>query len=121
MRPALDPALQATDRLLDIWSRDDRAIGGGGLHPLEVMRLLQEGQVLGPEQLSNDAVMIIVDQSILKSPADVQAFLKIWYKNPAPVRVKAQRIGVSPRTIYTRWNANLWYMRGTFRAKGLAV
>lgn len=121
MRRSIDPVLQATDRLLDIWSRDDRGIGGGGLHPLEAMRMLNDGQVLGPEQLTNDEVMIIVDQSILRSPVDVQAFLKIWYRNPSPVRIKAQRIGISPRTIYTRWNANLHYMRGMFRGRGLLV
>jgi hypothetical protein len=121
VRTTLYPALQPTDRLLDIWSRDDRSIGGGGLHPLEVMRLLQEGQVLGPEQLSNDAVMIIVDQSILKSPADVQAFLKVWYKSHAPSHVKADRLQISRAALYTRWHAMLWYMRGTFRGKGLHV
>lgn len=121
MRTALDPALQPTDRLLDIWSREDRAIGSGGLHALEVMRLLHEGQVLGPDQLSNDAVMIIVDQSILKSPADVQAFLKVWYKSPAPSHVKADRLKISRAALYTRWHAMLWYMRGTFRGKGLQV
>ncbi len=121
MAAQLDPALQPTDRLLDIWARDDRPVGSGGLHPLEVMRLLQEGQVLGPESLTNDQVMIIVDQAILRSPADVQDFLKVWYKQPTPVIVKAQRLGVSRTGVYELWRNRVWFMRGMFRAKGLAV
>lgn len=121
MAALLDPGLQPTDRLLDIWAREDRPIGGGGLHPLEVLKLLQDGQVLGPDNLTNDEVMIIVDQSVLKSPPEVREFLKVWYKNPAPVHIKAVRIGLSRTAIYTRWHAMLWYMRGTFREKGLAV
>ncbi len=121
MPAALDPVLQPTDRLLDIWAREDRPVRGGGLHPLEVMRLLQEGQVLGAESLTNDEVMIIVDQSILRSPQDVQAFLRVWYKQPSPVYIKAQRLGYSRTAIYGRWKEVLSFMRGTFHAKGLAV
>lgn len=122
MAGELEPALVPTDSLLDIWSRDDlRGIGQGGLHPLEAMKLMHEGQVLGPEQLSNDAVMIIVDQTVIQSPAEVKAFLKEWYKSRAPSHVKAARLGISRASLYTKRTAYLWYMRGRFHDQGLSV
>jgi len=118
----IDPDLQATDRLCDIWSRDGYYVGTGtgGLHPLEVMRLLNEEVVLG-EKLSDDQVMIVVDQSILKSPKRIRATVEVWYKNRGPAEVKAKRLGISRRALYSEWRLSLSYLRGTFRSKGLAV
>jgi len=119
----LDPSLVPTDSLLDIWSREGRASipGQGGLHPLEAMKLMHEGQVLGPEQLSPDAVMIIVDQTVIRSPVEVKAFINEWYKSRAPSHVKAARLGLSRTGLYTKRTAYLWFMRGKFSEKGLRV
>jgi hypothetical protein len=120
MAVKLDPELTATDALLDAWSRDGKFGIGGGMHPLEVMRLLHEGEALSP-QLSNDEVMIIVDQTVLRSPPRVKAFVTNWYKSNAPAQVKAHRLGISRSALYVEWKAVLWFMRGCFRSKGISV
>ena len=122
-RPGLlDPELEPTDRLLDIWSKDrwDSGVGGSSLHPLEVMRLLHDGETLGGT-LSNDDVMIIVDQAVLKSPQRIRLLTTVWYKTYAPVETKAKRLGISRSALYVEWRMSLSYHRATLRAKGVAV
>jgi len=117
----IDPDLEATDRLLDVWSLDRYDEGGRrGLHPLEVMRLLNDGEVLG-EKISNDEVMIIVDQSVLRAPRRVRATVEVWYRGSGPAEVKAKRLGISRAALYSEWKMSVAYMRATFRSKGLAV
>jgi hypothetical protein len=117
----IDPDLEATDRLLDIWSMD-RYEGGErrGLHPLEVMRLLHDDELPG-EKISNDEVMIIVDQAVLRAPRRVRATVEAWYRGSGPAEVKAKRLGISRAALYSEWKMSVAYMRATFRSKGLAV
>lgn len=118
----IDPDLETVDRLCDIWSKDGYYTGTGeaGLHPLEVMRLLSDGEVLGGK-LSDDQVMIAVDQSILKSPPRIRSVLTVWYKHPGPAEVKAKRLSISRRALYTEWKMALVHLRATLRERGLAV
>lgn len=120
MSACLDPDLQPTDRLLDVWARDDRQ-GGGGPHPLVTLALLHDGEVLGGAPLSPDDVMIVVDKAYLSSPPRVQAFLRVWYKSPDAAPTKARRLGISRSALYVEWKATLWFMRGSLRARGLHV
>lgn len=121
MTVKLDQELAPTDQLLDAWARDGRQGQGGGMHPLEVMRLLHEGQVLGSDKLSTDEILIIVDKTYLTSPVKTKALIDVWYKSSAPAQVKAKRLGISRAALYTHWKAVLWYFRGALRAQGLHV
>lgn len=118
----IDPDLETTDRLCDIWSRDGNYLpaDGQGMHPLEVMRLLNEGEVLGGK-LSDDEVMIVLDQSIIRAPARYKSTITVWYRHRGPAEVKAKRLGVSRSALYVEWRVALTYLRATLRAKGLAV
>jgi hypothetical protein len=122
MKTNLDPELVATDKLLDAWARDGRrGTGGGGMHPLERLRLLHDGVVLGPPDMSNDEVMIIVDRAVLDSPERTRLLLATWYKSNSPSQVKARRLGISRSALYTHWRAALWYIRGLLRGRGISV
>ena len=79
MAAQLDADLAPTDQLLDAWARDGRQGQGGGMHPLEVMRLMHEGQVLGAEKLSTDEILILVDKTYLASPPRTKALIDVWY------------------------------------------
>lgn len=118
----IDPELQTVDRLCDAWARDGYygSMGSGGMNPLEVLRLLAEGQVIGGA-VSNDEIMIAVDQSILKAPARYKSTLTVWYKTPHPVEVKAKRLGLSRTALYTEWKMALAYLRGALHARGISV
>ena len=122
MTAQLDPELVPVDQLLDAWARDAREGGqGGGMHPLERLRLIHDGAVLGAAQLSNDEIMILVDRAYLDSPPRTKALLSAWYKSSAPAQVKAHRLGISRAALYTHWRAALWYLRGALRTKGLTI
>jgi hypothetical protein len=118
---SLSPELVPTDNLLDAWARDRWQGLGGGLHPLEVMRLLHEGVALGKERLSTDDILIIVDQTYLQSPAKTKALVTVWYQDRGAVISKAKRLGISRSALYIEWKATLHYFRGAFRTKGLHV
>jgi hypothetical protein len=121
MTVALSSELVPTDNLLDAWARDRWQGLGGGLHPLEVMRLLHEGVALGEEKLSTDDILIIVDQAYLRSPPKTKALVSVWYQDRGAVVTKAKRLGISRSALYTEWRATLHYFRGVFRTKGLKV
>lgn len=121
MTAQLDPELVPVDQLLDAWARDARTGTGGGMHPLERLRLIHDGAVLGGAQLSNDEIMILVDQTFLASPPRTKLLIEIWYRVGSPVTVKAKRLGISRDMIYKHWRDALWYLKGALRAKGLHV
>jgi hypothetical protein len=121
MTASLDPELQPVNQLLDAWARDAREGQGGGMHPLERLRLLHDGAVLGGERLSNDEILILVDRVYLDSPPRTKALIDAWYKSNSPVQTKAYRLGISRTTIYRHWNITLSYFRGALRARGLMI
>lgn len=121
MTVKIDPELVAVDRILDAWARDARDTGaGGGMHPLERLRLLHDGAVFG-SKMSNDEIMIIVDRAFLMCPVRTQAILSVWYRSNAPAQVKAHRLGISRTALYNHWRAALWFIRGALVARGLRV
>lgn len=123
MTATIDPELVAVDKLLDAWARDAREGGqGGGMHPLERLRLLHDGAVFGSDApMSNDEILIIVDRAYLMCPVRTRAVLSAWYKSQAPAEVKARRLGISRTALYTHWKSALWFIRGVLIARGLRV
>jgi hypothetical protein len=121
MTAQLDPDLIPIDQLLDAWARDGREGRGGGMHPLERLRLIHDGAVLGAAQLSNDEILILVDRAYLDSPERTRALLDVWYKSGTPAQVKAYRLGISRAALYVHWRAALWYLRGVLRTRGLTI
>ncbi len=62
----------------------------------------------------NDHMAIVVDQMVMRSGDKTKKLIGYWYRTSLPKTVIAQRIGVDRDTIYTRWNAALWYFRWRF-------
>lgn len=116
----LDPELQGTDRALDTWAKDRRDSSGSPKCTLYNMALVKEGVVLeGPREMSD--VSMAIDNIYLSSPGPTRAIITNWYCEPTPVRLKANRLGVSPATIYTVWKSALWYFRGRLHGSGFKL
>lgn len=120
MAAKLDKELEPVDRLLARWARD-KMPQGKPLHPLVAMQLMHDGAVLGSAPPGNQNELILVDQTVLKSPPRTKALLNLWYGTKTPTEVIASRIGVSRSTVYSEWSKALHYMRGALRAQGLSV
>jgi hypothetical protein len=114
--------LLKTDELLDRWGRDgwDSGPGRPSMHPLEVMRLLHDGETLGGV-VASDEVMIVIDQAVCRAPARYKAMAHVWYRTNGTAEVKAKRLAISRASLYMEWRAALEYFRGEFRTKRLAV
>jgi hypothetical protein len=84
------------------------------------MRLKKEGQVLGLD-VADEEALFHVDQAILRSPARIKSVLTVWYKNSGPAEVKAKRLGISRRALYTEWKMALVHLRATLLERGMSV
>jgi hypothetical protein len=116
----IDPELAGTDGLADRWSkfRDEAK----GLHPLEAIRLMHDGAVLGGYSgMPDDVAAFDEIYSHPETPKVTRAFILMWYTDPAPVYVKANRLGVSRSTLYADLKGHLQYMRGRLHAKNIMV
>jgi len=115
---AIDPKLAGIDRVGKRWGRSDAM--RQQLHPIERMRLLHEGQVLGSggdgDKLPGD-VAAWIDAHML-APKETQYLLKVWYCGPAPIFLKAQRCGCSRATLYRRWEQALVFMQAELKKAG---
>lgn len=123
-RPSLPADLEPLDRMLDRWFRGGGHVGpgGGGLHPLEAMRLQKEaalarGNVPPPTPVEYFRMHDIVEDA----PDWCRSTIHVWYRSPAPVLVKARRIGVSRSTLYERWKQSLRWVQGAMHARGVAI
>jgi hypothetical protein len=121
---SLDPVLVPTDNLLKRWAAEERLTGS--LHPLEAIRLLHDGAVLGGGDTRVPPEIQILDQLVRemeKHPdsRETAAFVKVWYGDRAPVYLKAQRLGISRTTIYTELKGHLQYVRGRLHGRGVKV
>lgn len=119
--PKLDVSLIETDNLLKRWAAGERLGGGGGLHPLEAIRLLHDGAVLGGSDAPESEEIFILDEIITTGPVDTKAFVNVWYRNGSPVYLKAQRLGIARSTIYTKHKEHLQYIRGRLHGRGVRV
>lgn len=119
--PRLDDSLIGTDALLRRWAQDEIVGQRSGLHPLEAIRLLHDGAVLGGSDAPIPAEIGILDEIIRTGPADTRAFVDVWYRDRAPVYLKAQRLGIARSTIYEKHKQHLQYIRGRLHGRGVKV
>lgn len=116
---ALDPRLEPTDRLAIRWAAGERP--GGALHPLEAIRLLHDGAVLGGGVIPTPHDIMKFDQCFVESGPQDRAIISTWYKSGGSAEQKARRLGISRATFYTEWGRALSYFRGWLRAHGLDI
>lgn len=115
----LDTELQGIDQLAIRYYRGH--FGGGRLHPLEAMRLMHDGAVLGstPQAMADDELAF--DQVRATAPARERLTLDCWYMTGGSAAQKAKRLSVSRATLYLHWKAALGYFRGRLHEKGIQL
>jgi hypothetical protein len=119
--PKLDISLIETDNLLKRWAAGERLSGERRRHPLEAIRLLRDGAVLGGSDAPVAEEIMILDEIISTGPKDTKAFLEVWYGDSSPVSLKAQRLGISRTVVYTKHKEHLQYIRGRLHGRGVKV
>ena len=117
--PSLDPALESIDRLATRWAAGERQ--NGSLHPLEAIRLLHDGAVLGGGAIPTPEDIMKFDECYMRSPKREQAVVSVWYKSGGSAEQKAKRLGISRATLYVEWKRTLSYFRGWLKANGLDI
>lgn len=116
MSISLPDDLIPVNSLLERWGRGTRVVEGGGMHPLERMRLLHDGATLGGGG-GDDEWLYIIDAEVSHAPGDVRSLIVVWYTLRVPLGVKMQRLGYQKTTIYVKRNEALRYMQGALRGK----
>ena len=119
MSAQLDPALVGIDSLIERWARLDRPTRQ--LHPLEAMRLMRDGAVLGggSGEVSDDVAAF--DRCYCDAPEGKRALVTAIYCRRAPMSTIAGRLGISRSTLYAEWRASLEFFKGAMWAKGYKV
>lgn len=115
----LDVELQGIDQLAARYYRGQ--FSGGSLHPLEAMRLMHDGAVLGssPSGMADDELAF--DQVRATAPRRERLTLDCWYTTGGSAAQKAKRLSVSRATLYLHWRAALGYFRGRLHEKGIQL
>lgn len=115
----LEPSLVPVDRLAASWARGDRE--GGRLHPLEAMRLMHDGAILGgaPPPPADD--LIAFDQCYLQSTVMDRVLIDVWYKTGWSSDVRAKKLGISRTKLYARWKEVLNFYRGWLQSHGVKL
>jgi hypothetical protein len=116
----LDPDLIPTDRLLKTWAAGEGKGARSPMHPLERIRLLHDGAVLGgaaplPKEVE------ICDLVVRTSPDRERLFIVTWYRDGSPVYLKAARLGMHRSTMYTELGKTLSFIRGRLHGHGVKV
>lgn len=88
------------------------------MHPLEAIRLMHDGAVLGGGSSVFPEDLALVDRVIAEAYIDTRAFLDIWYRDSSSVQQKADRLGISRTDIYKVWKQHLGYLAGALRTHG---
>ena len=119
MKTELDQEIKPIDNLAVRYYQfsHDRA----PMHPLERLRLLHDGAVLGGAPLDMPNDLLAFDQIFARAPQFTKAVMDVWYKSPAPANVKASRLHISRAALYMHWKSSLWYFRGGLHARGLTI
>jgi len=115
----MDPRLKATDHLADRWARSQRE--SGSLHPIEAIRLLQDGAVLGGAATVMADDVLAFDQVFAKAPYHEKAVIRVWYLGGGSAAQKAKRLHISRTTLYLEWKVALQYMKGELRLRHIDV
>lgn len=118
--PAIDEELEGIDQLAQRWSCGERE--PQAMHPLEAIRLLHDGAVLGgsgPIPTPDD--LLKFDECFLQSSQREKSVINIWYTTSGSADQKAKRLGISRASLYVEWKRTLSYFRGWLRAHGLDI
>ena len=122
MNQQLVPELRATDELAIRYYRLRGRYGnGGGMHPLEKIRLLHDGAVFGGGEIPLPQDVMLFDEVYSKATKFTKLFMDSWYASNDPAEVKARRLGISRSSFYSEWKAQLWYFNGALTTKGLTL
>lgn len=119
--PSMDVVLIPTHRLCEQWACNEGDNERSPMHPLERMRLLHDGAVLGGGDVPQPVEVKILAEIISKAPTDVHAFVRMWYCDHSPVYIKADRLGISRTTIYAELKGHLQYLRGRLHERRVKV
>jgi hypothetical protein len=119
---SLEDALIPVDALGMRWAAWGRE-KGSTLHPLEAMRMLHDGAVLGggPTTMPEDikAWDAVIESDLLEwAHAEL---LKTWYTRAVPVHVLADRLRISKPTLYKNFGIALACMRTALRTRGMRL
>lgn len=116
---SLDTYLEAVDRLAVKWAQEEHP--RPRMHPLEAIRLLHDGAILGGGPIATPDDIRLFDECYRAASQFDQAIVSVWYRNNMPVQLKAERVGISRAQLYNEWKRTLSYFRGWLRSKGLEV
>lgn len=117
--PALDSELEPVDRLAGRWASGDRPTGS--LHPLEAIRLLHDGAVLGGGHIPTPDDVLKFDECYMQSSVRDRSLITVWYTTGGSSEQKAKRLGISRATLYVEWKRTLSYFRGWLSAHGIDI
>jgi hypothetical protein len=117
--PKLDQQLVKVDGLAARWACGERP--AGTLHPLEAIRLLHDGAVLGGGPIPTSEDLLKFDECYVQSSQQDRAVISVWYKTGGSADQKAKRLGISRATLYVEWKRTLSYFRGWLRAHAIDI
>lgn len=115
--PSLEEAVHYVDALLQRFTRTTYG-RGRKLHPLEAIRLMHDGAVLGGGYAGFPDDLALLDRVITAAYIDTRAFIDVWYRDSSSVQQKADRLGISRTDIYKAWKQHLGYLAGALRTHG---
>lgn len=115
----LEADLRGIDGLAERYYRSQRS--SGSIHPLEAMRLMHDGAVLGgtPPTMADDELAF--DKVRATAPSRERLTMDCWYTTGGSAAQKAKRLNISRATLYLRWKSALGYFRGRLYEKGISV
>jgi hypothetical protein len=115
----LDPHLRGVDELASRYYQ--RLYQPKPLHPLEAMRLMHDGAVLGgvPTPMAEDELAF--DRIRASAAERDRATLDCWYGHSGSSAQKAKRLGISRTTLYLLWKTALSYFRGHLHGRGFDI
>ena len=115
----LEAELQGVNSLAERYYRNVRE--AAKLHPLELMRLLHDGAVLGGVLGVMPDDQVAFDQVRATAPTRERVTMDDWYTSGGSAAQKAKRRGVARATLYLHWKSALGYFRGRLHEKGLRL
>jgi len=115
----LDAELQGVNSLAERYYRNVRE--AAKLHPLELMRLLHDGAVLGGVLGEMPDDQVAFDQVRATAPKRERGVMDDWYTSGGSSAQKAKHRGICRATIYLHWKSALGYFRGRLHEKGIKL
>lgn len=122
LAPTSDSKLDEVDYLARRWASGEGAVDDRrGMHPLETIRLLHDGAVMGGGPIGVPPDIELFDECFRQAAGNHKAVIRVWYGNNWTVEAKAKRLGVSRATLYREWGRTLSHFQGWLRAHGLDI